>query len=137
MRAAPNLLRTSLLRTGLLRTGLLAAPMCLTASDAGIAADQATRLHAHPAHHAKPPAAAPVTTPPAPAENLVVHGQKRYSAAPMPNPEIHDPADALRDPATGAAIGKFGHAYMDANPVPPINPELNGDQSPIAVGVQR
>ena len=83
-------------------------------------------------HHVKAPAA------PAPAaENLVVHGQRRFSPAPMPNQEIHDPADQLLDPNTGASIGKFGRAYIDANPVPPINPELKGDQSPIAAGIQR
>lgn len=83
---------------------------------------------------AAPSAPAPA---PAPAENLVVHGQKRFSPAPMPNQEIHDPADQLRDPNTGTSMNRFGRAYIDANPVPPINPGLKGDQSPIAVGVQR
>ncbi len=74
---------------------------------------------------------------PPPAENLVVHGQKRFMPAPVPNPRIHDPADVLRDPSTGAPMGRFGGAYIDANPVPPVNPGLTGDQSPIAAGVQR
>lgn len=82
-------------------------------------------------------AAAPSPPAAAPAENLVVHGQKRFSPAPMPNQEIHDPADQLRDPNTGTSMTRFGRAYIDANPVPPINPGLKGDQSPIAVGVQR
>ncbi|TLU72373.1 hypothetical protein [Lichenicoccus roseus] len=89
------------------------------------------------ARHPKAPAAAAPATPAPPAENLVVHGARRYQSAPVPNQSIHDPAEALRDPATGAPIGRFGHAYMDANPVPPINPELNGNQSPVSVGVQR
>lgn len=58
-------------------------------------------------------------------------------AAPVPNQQIHDPADVLRDPSTGAPMGKFGGSYIDANPVPPINPGLKGDQSPVQVGVQR
>jgi hypothetical protein len=75
---------------------------------------------------------------PAPAaENLVVHGQKRFIPAPTPNQEIHDPADALRDPSTGAPIGRFGGAYMDADPVPPINPGLRGDQDQTPVGIPR
>ncbi len=87
-----------------------------------------------PTRHAPANArAAPVP----PTENLVVHGQRRFSPAPMPDQAIHDPAEALRDPSTGAPIGRFGRAYIDANPVPPINPALQGDQSPIAVGVQR
>ena len=91
----------------------------------------------HPARHPKAPATAAATPPPPPAENLVVHGARRYQSAPMPNQAIHDPAEAMRDPATGAPIGRFGHAYMDANPVPPVNPALQGDQSPVSVGVQR
>ncbi len=67
----------------------------------------------------------------------MVHGARRYESAPMPNQAIHDPADVMRDPATGAPIGRFGHAYMDANPVPPVNPALQGDQGPVSVGVQR
>lgn len=81
--------------------------------------------------------AASAAAPPPPAENLVVHGQKRFMAAPVPNQQIHDPADVLRDPSTGAPMGKFGGSYIDANPVPPINPGLKGDQSPVQVGVQR
>jgi hypothetical protein len=72
-----------------------------------------------------------------PAENLVVHGQRRFIPAPVPNQRIHDPADVLRDPSTGTPMGKFGGSYIDANPVPPINPGLQGDQSPVQVGVQR
>nr|WP_321983522.1 hypothetical protein [uncultured Lichenicoccus sp.] len=93
------------------------------------------RPKAHGARQPKAPVAA--ATPAPPAENLVVHGARRYETAPMPNQAIHDPADVMRDPATGAPIGRFGHAYMDANPVPPVNPALQGDQSPVAVGVQR
>ena len=83
-------------------------------------------------------AAAPATAPAAPlAENFTVHGQKRFSAAPVPNVQIHDPGDELRDPSTGAPMRRFGGAYIDANPVPPVNPGLQGDRSPIAAGVQR
>lgn len=117
----------------LCQVGLLAGLAWPAASDA---ADSRHRPRAVAAHQAKAPARQPAATAPA-AENLVVHGQKRFSPAPMPNQEIHDPADQLRDPNTGASIGRFGHAYIDANPVPPINPELKGDQSPIAAGVQR
>ncbi len=113
----------------LLAAGLLAG-LGLTAGDAA-ASDHKHRHPARPARANAPTAPAP------PAENLVVHGEKRFSAAPMPNQAIHDPADTLRDAATGAPIGRFGHAYLDANPVPPVNPGLQGDQSPIAAGVQR
>jgi hypothetical protein len=93
-------------------------------------------MHTHNARHAR--AAAHAASVPAPApENLVVHGQRRFMPAPVPNQEIHDPADSLRDPGTGAPIGQFGRAYMDANPVPPVNPGLKGDQSPVMVGIQR
>ena len=116
--------------------GLLASLIWAIASGAGHAADSPRRPHLPARHHVKaadqPPAA------PAPAaENLIVHGQKRFSAAPVPNQEIHDPADQLQDPSTGAPMGRFGRAYIDANPVPPVNPGLQGDQSPIVVGVQR
>ena len=101
-----------------------------------LAADTRQKTRTHSRHAAGTAVAA--TTPPAPpAENLVVHGQRRFTAAPMPNQDIHDPADALRDPATGAPIGKFGRAYLDADPAPPVNPELNGDQSPVQVGIRR
>ena len=112
--------------------GLLAGLAWAIASGGGYAAPSRDRPRAVTTRHVKAPAA-PVPA----AENLVVHGQKRFSPAPMPNQEIHDPADQLQDPSTGAPMGRFGRAYIDANPVPPINPELKGDQSPIAAGVQR
>ncbi len=112
----------------LLAAGLLAG----LGLAAGGATASANAKHRHPTRPARAPA-----TPVPPAENLVVHGQKRFSPAPMPDQAIHDPADALRDPSTGAPIGRFGRAYIDANPVPPVNPALQGDQSPIAAGVQR
>ncbi len=77
------------------------------------------------------------TPAPPPTENLTVHGQKRFTPAPVPNQRIHDPADVLRDPSTGTPMGKFGGSYIDANPVPPVNPGLQGGQSPVQVGVQR
>lgn len=115
--------------------GLLASLAWAITSDGGHAADRRHRPHAA-AHQVKTADRPPATPAPA-AENLVVHGQKRFSPAPVPNQEIHDPGDQLRDPNTGAPIGRFGPAYIDANPVPPINPGLRGDQSPVAVGVQR
>ncbi len=120
----------------LCHVGLLAGFAWAATSGAGNAADSRHRQRAAAAHHAKAPTRQPAATAPA-AENLVVHGQKRFSPAPMPNQEIHDPADQLRDPNTGAPIGRFGPAYIDANPAPPVNPGLKGDQSPIAAGVQR
>ena len=119
----------------LYRIGLAGFAWAVTGA-AGDAADSRHRPRAATAHHAKAPARQPAATSPA-AENLVVHGQKRFSPAPMPNQEIHDPADELRDPSTGAPMSRFGRAYIDTNPVPPINPGLKGDQSPIAAGVQR
>ena len=114
----------------LLAVGLLAGLGLAAACPAASADDK----HRHPTRPARANArAAPVP----PAENLVVHGQKRFSPAPMPNQTIHDPADTLRDANTGAPIGRFGRAYLDANPAPPVNPGLQGDQSPIAAGVQR
>ena len=116
--------------------GLLASLAWAAASSAGYAADTPQRPHVPARHHVKAAGQPPAAPAPA-AENLIVHGQKRFSAAPMPNQEIHDPADQLQDPSTGASMGRFGRAYIDANPVPPVNPGLQGDQSPIAVGVQR
>ncbi len=118
--------RSGLRPNPLLAAGLLAG-LGLAAGGAAAWGEQKHR------HTTRPARAAPVP----PAENLVVHGQKRFSPAPMPDQAIHDPADALRDPSTGTPIGRFGRAYLDANPVPPVNPAQQGDQSPIAVGVQR
>ena len=108
-----------------LASAVLGLLLALGCSTAGHAADSPHRPRTQPA------------PPPPPAENLVVHGQRRFSAAPMPDQAIHDPADALRDPATGAPLGKFGGAYIDASPVPPINPALDNNRSPITAGVQR
>ncbi len=114
----------------LLAAGLLAG-LGLAAGGAAASGDD---RHRHPS---RPARASTRAAPVPPTENLVVHGQKRFSPAPMPNQAIHDPADTLRDANTGAPIGQFGRAYLDANPVPPVNPGLQGDQSPIAAGVQR
>ena len=105
---------------GLLTAGLLAG--------FGSWAAEAAPRHHRPHHHAAPP---PTT------ENLVVHGQKRFLPAPMPNPEIHDPAAALRDPNTGAAIGRFGGAYNDSSPLAHFNTGPVAGQNPIQAGVPR
>ncbi len=117
----------------LLAAGLLAG---LGLAAGGVAAS-ADDEHRHPTRPPRANARAHRSAPVPPAENLVVHGQKRFSPAPMPDQAIHDPADTQRDANTGAPIGRFGRAYLDANPVPPVNPGLQGDQSPIAAGVQR
>ena len=100
----------------------------------GIAASAVPTAAAHKPHgHAKPlPAAPPVATP---EENLIVRG-RRFRAAPVPNQAIHDPAEALRDPATGAPLGRFGGAYIDASPLPPLIAGPMGDQSPLDVGAR-
>jgi len=145
-----HLTRRSLGRGGsrLTAASLLAGLGLAAASpDAGAAGVRqrgtAKARHPHSQTHAKPriqPRARQAEAHQAPSqtENLVVHGQKRFQAAPVPNQAIHDPAEAMRDPATGTAIGQFGGAYNAANPVPPINPGLRGsDQDPIVTGVQR
>ncbi|WP_428391356.1 hypothetical protein [Lichenicoccus sp.] len=103
----------------------------LLAGFGGWTAEAAPRHH-HPHHHAGRPTPPPPTT-----ENLVVHGQKRFLPAPVPNPEIHDPAAALRDSNTGAAIGRFGGAYNDANPLLHFNTGPASGQNPIQAGVPR
>lgn len=135
----PNRLLTTALLAGL---GWAAAANGSKAANGKHHTHTHTRTHAHAhargARQPRAPAHVPSASGPAPpTENLVVHGQRRFTAAPVPNQEIHDPADALRDPNTGAPIGRFGRAFMDANPVPPVNPGLKGDESPVMVGIQR
>ncbi len=110
----------------------------MLAAFGGTPTDAAKAAHPPPHHQAaRHDAARPKPAAlKAPAEsNLVVRG-RRFRPAPMPNQEIHDPAEAVRDPSTGAAIGRFGGAYIDANPVPPVNPGLAGAQSPVEVGIR-
>lgn len=134
-----------LLTASFLAASFLAGPGWTGAGESH-AADNGSDPTQHRKHHhgkagtkADPAlvASAASAVPGAPAENLIVRGQKRFISAPMPNQQIHDPADVLRDPSTGAPMGKFGGAYNDANPVPQVNPQLRGDQSPINAGVQR
>ena len=68
------------------------------------------------ARHPKAPAAAAPATPAPPAENLVVHGARRYQSAPVPNQSIHDPAEAAARPR---------HRSADR----PLRPRLHGRQS--------
>jgi hypothetical protein len=118
-------------RNRLLTAGLAAGLGWAAVGNSSKAADGRPRLHAHGARQARAPAQVP------PTENLVVHGKRRFSTAPVPDQEIHDPADAFRDPNTGVPLGRFGRAFTDANPVPPVNPGLKTDESPVMVGLQR